>query len=436
MTRRRFLTGTLLGAMMMVPMNAPAQETTERKPFLLSKNGSGRSTGYAESNKIVPLGDKTHVTWLDSADGAFWVRIRTRDRKTGTWSPTYTVGKAYDNHGGPALAADSKGHLHIVYYPHHHPFRYKKSLRPNDASAWGGEEQFGTFSTYPTLLIAADDTLIVTCRESNKDRKPWVMNRYIKRPGKPWMGPKAVMISDEAGYSHYQDALAWGPDHKTIHLSTRMYGGKPGRAHTVGYMRSHDLGETWEDATGKAIPLPATSKTCTILASDKGGPAAFRCGAIAIGADGAPMVLYSDAKPIPNHTWLVRLDPKTGAQQRQALQPQAAKLIPGVSIAMAGGLSVDATGRLHVVVTMAPAKSGVRWGNPPEDVLYLTAPKFGADFTTCAVSPIDPKVPSWLPNIERSTGHNQVPLQPGILFQTGGPGKKNTQVVANKVYWW
>ena len=436
MMRREIFIVALVGAMMMVGTNGLAQEAAARKPFLLSENGSGRSTGYAEANKIVTLGDKTHVTWLDSADGAFWVRIRTLDRKTGEWSPTHTVGKAYDNHGGPALAADSKGYLHIVYYPHHHPFHYRKSLRPNDVSAWGEEEQFGTFSTYPTLLVAPDDTLVLTCRESNKDHKPWVMNRYIKLPGKPWSGPKAIMISDEAGYSHYQEALAWGPNHKTIHLSTRMYGGEPGRAHTVGYMRSHDLGETWEDATGRAITLPATSKTCTVLGSDSKNPASFRCGAIAVGADGAPMVLYSDTQEAPNQAWIVRLDPKTGAEQRQALQPYAAKLIPGVSLAMPGGLSIDATGRMHVVITMAPAKSKVRWGNPPEDVIYLTAPKFGADFTAFAVSPMDHKTPNWLPNIERPTGHNQVPTQPGIIYQAGGPGKRNTQVVSNLVYWW
>ena len=77
------------------------------RPFLLSKNGCGRATGYAETNKIISLNRKTHVAWLDSvsADSAgFFVRIRTLDRTTSGWSPTYTIGEAFDNHGGPALA--------------------------------------------------------------------------------------------------------------------------------------------------------------------------------------------------------------------------------------------------------------------------------------------------------------------------------------------
>ena len=99
------------------------------------------------------------------------------------------MGEAYDNHGGPALALDSKGYLHIVYYPHHHPFRYRRSKRPNDASEWGPEEQFGTKCTYPTLLCGPDNSLYLTCRES--DVNPWAVNLYKKAPDRSWaeVGP-------------------------------------------------------------------------------------------------------------------------------------------------------------------------------------------------------------------------------------------------------
>jgi hypothetical protein len=244
------------------------------------------------------------------------------------------------------------------------------------------------------------------------------------------------MVADEPGYSHFQEAMAWSLDRETIHLSTRMYGGKPGRPHTVGYMRSHDLGETWEDAGGTRITLPATSKTCTVLASDAAGPRGFRCGSVAVAADGAPLVLYSDTQPQPDQAWLVRLDPATGARKEQALQPFAAKLVPGASVAMPGGLSVAADGRLHVVLTMAPATKKVGWGGPHEEIIYLTAPAFGEPFTGRVISVQDVAVAYWLPNIERNQGHNPVVARPGIMFLGGGPGEKNTQVVSNGVYWY
>ena len=63
--------------------------------FVLSEHGCGRATAYSEFNKIVTIGAKTHVSWLDSMDGQFLVRIRTFDRPTASWSPTCTIGQAY-----------------------------------------------------------------------------------------------------------------------------------------------------------------------------------------------------------------------------------------------------------------------------------------------------------------------------------------------------
>ena len=136
--------------------NSILQETSAHRDVgknvvLLSENGCGRATAYSDANKIITLEDKTHVSWLDSIAEGFRVRVRTLDRKTNQWSPTYTVGEAYDNHGGPALTVDSLGYLHIVYYPHHHPFRYRRSVRPNDVSEWGDEIQFAMYLSHDGL---------------------------------------------------------------------------------------------------------------------------------------------------------------------------------------------------------------------------------------------------------------------------------------------
>ena len=119
---------------------------------LISSTGSGRATAYLESTKIITYADKTHVAWLDSVAEGFRVRIRTRDAVSGAWSPVWTIGEAANNHGGPALTVDRDGYLHVVYYAHHHPVRYRRSVRPNDASAWGPIEAFGENLTYPALV--------------------------------------------------------------------------------------------------------------------------------------------------------------------------------------------------------------------------------------------------------------------------------------------
>ncbi len=144
MNRRESL-AALAGGMMALTVTRPSalarDKPNNRPAMLLSQHGSGRASAYAEANKIVTFQDRTHVAWLDSVADGFRIRIRTLDRPSNQWSRTYTIGEAYDNHGGPALTVDSKGFLHVVYYPHQHPFRYRKSKRPNDASEW--EEEIG-----------------------------------------------------------------------------------------------------------------------------------------------------------------------------------------------------------------------------------------------------------------------------------------------------
>ena len=122
--------------------------------MLLSRHGSGRASDYVEANNIFTFQYKTHVTWLDSVADKFCVRIRTLDRRSNR-----CIGEAYDNHGGPALTVDSRGFLHLVYYPPHHPFRHRKSKCPNEDSEWEKEIQFGEELTYPTLVCGPADTL-------------------------------------------------------------------------------------------------------------------------------------------------------------------------------------------------------------------------------------------------------------------------------------
>lgn len=439
MNRRDFVksvTATVFGTSVAAQVaETLAAEPSRSGPFLLSSNGCGRATGYAETNKIVTVGEKTHVAWLDSVAEGFRVRVRTFDRRTGEWSPTYTVGDAYDNHGGPALTVDSRGYLHIVYYPHHHPFRHRCSKRPNDASEWGDEVQFGQFCTYPTLVVGPDDTLYLTCRESNRKRQPWVVNLYTMKPDGPWEGPTPIMQADTAGYSQFQGSLAWGPDHQTLHLSTRMYGGKPGRAHTVGYMRSLDFGKTWQGLDGKRIELPATSKTIGIIGdeSDKARHS-YRCGSVAVDAAGVPHVLYSDSA----WAWIARLSP-SGAWEKLPLRDHVIKTLPGWGVAMPGGMHVGSDGRLFVALSAEPPKPDGKpkspgWGRPGTEVVRLESGDGGKSFSAALASKADPTCANWLPNVERPTGFNRV-TRPSLIYTAGPPGKGNRDILSNRVYW-
>ena len=112
--RRDLLAGAIGASACAMTFPAFGDSRPEGHLHLLSKQGGGRATGYAEANRIKTSDVKTHVAWLDSPAEGFRVWIATLDHTSGQWSPTYTVGEAKDNHGGPALTIDSDGHLHTT----------------------------------------------------------------------------------------------------------------------------------------------------------------------------------------------------------------------------------------------------------------------------------------------------------------------------------
>jgi len=433
MNRRNFLKTSLAASTTVLAFPAFAARK-ERNAWLLSEHGCGRATGYAEANKIITHDGKTHAAWIDSQGEGFHVRIRTFDHDSQQWSDTYAVGDGYDNHGGPALTMDGDGYLHIAYYPHHHPMRYRKSIRPNDASEWGVVESFGEKTTYPTLVCAKDGTLICTCRESNRD--PWVVNRYIKNPGGDWQGPHTIMQSENKGYSHFMDALAWGPDHETLHLCTRMYNGQTKRGHTVGYMRSRDMGQTWETHTGQEIDTPVTPSTIDAIAQDRRDiPGGYRAGSIAVKRDGTPLVLYCDNDKSPMETYLARPDGDGWATTNinQFLPEDMAD----ADLIMPGGVMEDANGRVWIVISrMNPGSNEAEstWGHLSSRPHVFLSEDGGDTFETHRAIDRPGDEPLWLPSIERPTGFNTVE-RPSLMWTRGGRGPNNKAILSNQVWW-
>ena len=409
-----------------------------RASFVLSEHGCGRATAYSEFNKIVTIGDKTHVSWLDSESGKFLVRIRTLDRETGKWSPTYTVGQAFDNHGGPSLTSDSSGYLHIVYYPHHHPFGYRRSLRPNDASEWTQETSFGTTCTYSSLICMPDDTLVLACRESSKQR--WKLNLYQKSPGGDWRGPRTILHGQSpSGYTRWQAAMALGSDDKTIHMSFMLYEQSLKKVgYAVGYLRSADKGDTWRRSDGTPVDLPATPETIDVVAGARttDGPANFRPGNIAVDPDGAPWLIYCRMDRQPFDTWIARPD-ENGRWRSVSLLPWIQRQWSDRTVKTPGSIVFDRDGTMYLAVTTVDKSiedASAQWGHPSAEIALLVSKDRGRTFEVFAASSPDPLAPNWLPNLERPTGPQPVDV-PALIYTHGLRGENNQQIMSNEVIW-
>lgn len=444
---------SILPVLLLVACNAVATLTNPSAlpSAVLSGHGSGRATAYAEQNKIITHGGKTHVVWLDSDDSGFWVRGRTLDRASATWSPVITIGPAQDNHGGPALTIDRQGYLHIVYYPHHAPLRHQRTARPNDLSAWEPVISFGEGLTYPVLVCAPDDTLILSARRgyhaaegAPKEGMRMEQELWRKSADGPWEYAGVLLQSRFPGYSQYAVGLAWGPEGR-LHLNTRIYevpeAGKP--LNTIGHMVTDDHGRTWKTAAGRVLTLPLNAASIDRVADNAGpGAVTLNSGPLGIDASGVPHLVYSARGENSSHLYLATPGPG-GDWTRRDLRPHlpAAQADWQVDLGMGGGLSFSAGGRATIVAVVVPRSAGEgdplkTWGHPATEIVRLWSGDNLKTWQSEIVSDEDAAEAHWLPNVERPTGHNEVPSVPGIVF-TAGPagGGLHDRNLENEVLW-
>ena len=445
-----------------VPDKIPPQSKPNKT--LLSSRGCESATA-GTGNKIITYQGKTHVAWLDSNENGYFAVIRTLDRNAGTWSPTHTIGKSHDNHGRPAMTIDRQGYLHVVYGLHHNAIPYRRSLRPNDASAWTEPVVFGNKLSYPTLMCGPDGALYLTGRYG------WAGVRlYVKPPGQAWEDRGLIMRSEQRcrGYAAFHSGLAWGPQQRVLHFACRTFQSTKrqpselwGDIQSVNYMRSTDFGRTWERADGTSIALPATMETTDVLMAGEGfdpKPGIRNDGTIVVDSQGRPYVLYYRNTPDkPGQSYLARHD--GNRWQQLPLQAAMEQHYPGWAIVDSrAGLSITTDDVLCMTLIVAPIDHPeAAWNGKPlskyfhepaywtnyipqnKRIVWLESRDGGQTFTTRAIAKPAPKRGEVQPSLERPTGFNHIPAgsYPGLLYVSTTTFTKwnEEKLVDNDVVW-
>lgn len=430
--KKAFLTSA---AVITICQSAAFSSDLVGSPRLLSVNGSDRATAYVESAKIIRFGQLAHVAWLDETEEGFSVRVQTTDTNTGWSSPVFTIGEAQDNHGGPALTVDAEGYLHVLYYPHHSPMRYRRSVRPNDGSEWTPVEKVGVDLTYPAVVCAKDGTLIMVARRSFDDR-PWDLELWRKAPGKAWARKAAVLHARYGKYAQFAASLAWGSDHSTLHLAARIYekgewDGQEEPTTTVGYLRSENGGESWTKSDGSPVALPATAETIELIAAgERGDGSVYAIGSMAVGPDDLPYIPYSVRKGGSSDAFLASPTGE-GAWRRTHLNPYLPDGYEEWDLFMLGGVSFGASGEALVATTALPLeREDLGWGEPETELALFRSSNGEEGFRAEIVGSPDPTTLRWLPNLERPTGFNRMPTVPSLIYTEGSNGESG-----NRVYW-
>lgn len=472
----------LNAAWILAPFGSAAEpkwsDLVDGESHVLSTQGSERGTQGAGS-KIVTFDGKTHIVWQDSTAKGYFARVRSFDQKTDSWSATLTLGEGADNHARPTITVDSRGHLHVIIGGHHTGLQYIKSVRPNDAREWTEVEKFG-HTTYPVLVCGPGDTLYLTGRHD----KNWAgMDFYVKPPNKPW-NHRGLLVKKSTKYewyAAYQNNLAWGPGQKTLHAGVGFYmgqespgWGKPGPQldmtglyQAVGYMRSEDLGKTWERSDGSPIELPATTETVDMIAEGSRDPKALdkpkpaiKFQGLAVDSSNRPYLVYIRHTPDPGRAFLCTPDGK-GAWRQLPLQAALDKHYPGMA-AIECEVSITEENLLVFVFILVPIDyPAANWrpglGGLPhywtrdhpqaQRIAWLESSDGGHSWRTRRVAPEfqaltkklpnDEKPGTLMPTLERPTGFNQIsPFGPSLLYSIGlFRNTKKDEVIDDDVVW-
>ena len=375
---------------------------------LLSDHGSTRAARYATANKIVTIGGRTHVSWLDSVSNTM---IATYDHASERWTEPVKVGSGTDNHGGPALTCDSQGHLHIIFGPHGDvPFQHCRSTRPNDATKWLEPDRFGHHPTYPSAVCDDEDTLHVIYRGSLKRGHPCKLMYQQKPKDGAWSDPRglAEAPAEWKGYTHYHASITVAGD-QTLHVAYNIY--YNGAAKHAGHMTSRDRGHTWQLADGSPLDVPVGVESNAIFArTDE----AFKVINVACDSGGRPWIGLADARSKAGPT-IYHHDGNAWSSFCPARRTSPA--VAAGELGFGASLAIDVEDGIYLAVTRGAPVTGGTKGS----VVLIYSLDRGKSFRVLEVFPPDPQMPHTGLSLERPTGHHAVKT-PWLLFSTGEKG--------------
>ena len=385
-----------------------------RKFDLLSTEGSQSATNE-DGNKIVTVGRRTHMTWQDVTPKGYFNRVRTLDLDTGEWSPTYTLGSAYDDHSRAVMVGDGDGFLHVVLSGHNTPSTYRRSCAANDASSWTDPTEIAD-GTYPYLICGPGEQLYLTMRNGKQNG----LELYQKPPDGPWhhVGKVIDRLADYPGYACFHGGQCFD-DTGVLHLVSDIYEGTPdqrGIHQAIVYLQSPDGGHSWRTFRSNPAATPARPCQMDVLCESTGlrhepvpPPALLAEGNIALDPTGMPHVLYLYHLNWAGEIILASPD-ESGIWRQKSIDVLRSAYPQHRAAHCRGTFTIDTNGVFRALVTLVPAdhpawndhlptRPGLRGiaggrvsaSDPDADnpIVWLTSFDCGATFTVQEAFPAD-----------------------------------------------
>jgi BNR repeat-containing family member len=215
-----------------------------------------------------------------------------------------------DQHNVYSIALDAAGGVHVAGNMHNDPLRYVRSPS-GDLSRWTNvpPPTAGEYVTYPAFVGLRDGTLLFWHREGIAGYGAIVLEALD--PGATaWRSLGTVLDGRPSGEGPYIHHVAQDPRSWTIHLLFEWRAGRTTATNSdVGYARSDDGGRTWETSTGTPLRLPITHATAeTVIDTLPAGTGLLNAGGLTVDARGQPhgVVTFSGrgGEKTFEHIWL------------------------------------------------------------------------------------------------------------------------------------
>jgi len=249
------------------------------EPVLVSDRCIGPCQHSGNPSPTATRDGQTHIVWGEVDDsGASGVPTyaATYSHDTGEVGPKVLLAYAppvNDVHNAPGICMDSEGYLHAITGSHGQPFKYVRSLKPNNAySGWTEPEDVLTGGsldrktgkgrgrqTYLALLCDSKDTLHIAFRQWRSGIDEYfdgdlyaALSYQRKKKGQKWEDGRPLVVPPLPSYSIYYHKLTVDRNDR-LYLSYSYYTSDttyqedlPGQYNNRAVIMSPDGGEKWK----------------------------------------------------------------------------------------------------------------------------------------------------------------------------------------------
>jgi len=287
-------------------------------------------------------------------------------------------------------------------------------VEPNKTDAWEDAVPVGsTPGICPSLVCDSDDTLHLAYQSHAGDESSRSVCYRSKKAGEAWTEAKTIVGSEQVrGFGHFENALHLDVN-DCLWMVFHLFGiGGDARGMGFGLIRSTDSGNTWEDLFGSTLTLPITHESSIVRMDSSTSDVVV--GNLATDSKSVPYFALSRRDGGCQETFLYRW--ADGEWRSTLLLPPVEEVMGPCAMLAPWALSISDTNQLYLAGVVG--RPDADWSDASNEVILLTSRDRGQSFRVHRVSPGTPGVPSWLPSLERHTGHNPVTV-PHLMYTHG-----------------